>query len=255
MKIRTIFSILLLLSLLPGCGGGIPFKYVTPDEYYERKSTIESIYPSTQEGVIRQLGEPDWIEKSGSSTYFIYQSEAYEYGVGVIILPIIPYRDTHVFCLFLEFDETNHLVEHTSRGPLWDDCNDYFYLSGSREIEKQEEERLSDAKLYDQLLTLCREADAGHTKAQFEIGRIYWRKNFIPDNRSKSYMWYMLAATSDFDGVQHQDEAFQKSAAIDAEYKRDHVLSDEELNKAMQLLSVWAPGQCEHELAPDNAGN
>jgi hypothetical protein len=65
----------------------------------------------------------------------------------------------------------------------------------------------------------------------------------------------MLAATSGLGGGQYQDEAFQRRAAIEAEYKRDHVLSGEELNKATQLLSMWAPGQCEHELTPDNSGN
>ena len=128
MKIRTIFSI--LLPLLTGCGV-IPFNEIEiPNEYYERQITIESSYGATQEDIIRQLGEPEWIEKRGSSTYFIYQSEAYEYGVGIIILPIIPLYQTYVFCLFLEFDESNHLVEHTLKCPVvnWDrDCIDAFY--------------------------------------------------------------------------------------------------------------------------------
>jgi hypothetical protein len=111
------------------------------------------------------------------------------------------------------------------------------------------------SKLYDQYLTLCREADIGHTKAQLELGRIYWRRNDISDNRSKSYMWYMLAATSSLVSEEYYDESSQKRAAIEVEYKRDKVLSDEELTKAMQLLSIWKPGQCEYELLPADTGN
>ena len=65
----------------------------------------------------------------------------------------------------------------------------------------------------------------------------------------------MLAATPGLGDGQYQDEAFQKRAAIEAEYKREHILSGDELNRAMHLLSVWAPGQCGHDLIHKNTDN
>ena len=137
MKIKTIFSILLLLPLLTGCMS-IPFESDAPDEFYPRKSTIGLLRTSPKEDVIRRLGEPDWIEKRGSSTYFIYQAKAYEYVVVFIIfLPVYFSRDTtDVFCLFLKFDEANDLVIHTSESPLdytkYKDCIDYFIKKNPR---------------------------------------------------------------------------------------------------------------------------
>lgn len=107
-------------------------------------------------------------------------------------------------------------------------------------------------RLHNLLLKLCREADAGHTKAQFELGRTYWRRNDIPDNRSKSYMWYMYAANHNLGDGQYYNKSLIKRATIEVEYKRDKVLSEKELNKAMQLLSTWKAGQCARELVPEN---
>ena len=72
---KTIFLILLLLPSLTGCWV-LPIKYDVPYEYYEwknyeRKNTIASFYGSTQEDIIRELGDPECIEKIGNTTYFI----------------------------------------------------------------------------------------------------------------------------------------------------------------------------------------
>ena len=129
-NIKTIFSIFLLLSLLTGCIGSVPFNETeAPNEYYEREVTIESSYGATQEDIIKELGEPEWIEKRDVFTYFIYQSVVYEYGVSFAVLPF-PYRSSDEYCLFVKFDEASHLVEHrairTEPRPFHD-CMDEFY--------------------------------------------------------------------------------------------------------------------------------
>jgi len=260
MKIRTIFSILLLLPLLTGCGV-IPFNEIEiPDEYYERKSIIESIYPSTQEDVIRQLGEPEWIEKKGSSTYFIYQSEAYEYGVGVIILPIIPYRDTDVFCLFLEFDEANNLVRHTSRGPLPDyvygGCIDYFYLPttharyAARRFLKvaAKGDAVTQLKLYwvsstgpNNTILLCRAADQGHPTAQSRLGLLYSSgAEGLPKDMAKALMWYRLSVSNGSRDVSNKITKFQQT------------LTTDQYTRSQELYQDWQPGLCELDIIFDD---
>jgi hypothetical protein len=257
---KTIFSILLLLPLLTGCGVVTPIKHATPDEYYERKSTIESIYPSTKEDVIRQLEEPEWIKKKGGYTYFIYQSESTEYGVGIMLLPIIPYRDTDVFCLFLEFDEANHLVMHISKGPLdgdvYDDCINYFNPLNPdqyarhlwRGADKGDAEK--QFKLYWQLPTgpentrwVCRAADQGHPAAQSRLGFLYsYGSEGLPKDTAKALMWYQLSASNGSQDASSEITRIQQTLTAD------------QYTRSQELLRDWQPGLCELDIIPYNTG-
>ena len=227
---------MLLLPSLTGCWV-LPIKSDTPDEYYERKNTIESFYGSTQEDIIRELGEPERIEKIGSTTYFIYQSEAYEYGVGVIILlPVWFGHDTYVFCLFLEFDEANHLVKHTSKGPLYqsygdldDACIDSFSPS--------KQNRKNEWKLSKVVGTYCPNADLGHADAQKHIGDLYYQGlHGLHKDLTQAYIWYTLAANGGDNG-----------AAVQLD-KLTNEFSPQKLNEAQIQLEAWEPGQCEIDL-------
>ena len=185
-------------------------------EYIETRKTIESFYGSTQEDIIRELGAPELIEKRGRSTYFIYQSEAYEYGVGVIILPIIPYRDTDVFCLFLEFDEASNLVKHAWADPSGDHprgCIDEFYRPKP------------DTSPF------CRNANSGHANAQKYIGDLYYFSyyNFFEKNLVSAYVWYSLAANNGHKGAAEQVDILTRE------------LSPEQLSKAQIRLEEWKP--------------
>lgn len=101
------------------------------------------------------------------------------------------------------------------------------------------------------LVWLCRAVDEGDIAAQFNLGRIYWSRGDIPDNRAKSFVWYMLAAKPALSDQQNRNESIRKRAAIEVEYKRDKILNNEQLKKAMQLYSDWPQGQCEYDLAPE----
>ena len=254
---KTIFSILLLPTLLTGCWS-ITFKSDTPTEYIERKNTIESFYGSTQEDIIRELGEPEQIEKIGGSTYFIYQWKRSDKNILFIILPI-PIAggrfNANLYCLFLGFDEDNHLIKRRSGKYLnsdvhpwaeqeWEsDCIDYFYplrLLSPEEIQKQSEERLSEAnkwKLKKEIETYCPSADQDLTDAQTYIGDLHYLGAYgIEKNLIQAYVWYNLAANNG------------NSYASEQLYNLMNELSPQQLSKAQAHLEEWEPGQCERDL-------
>ena len=241
-NIKTIFSILLLLPLLTGCVP-IPFnEIVIPDEYYERESTIESIYPATKEDVIRQLGEPDWIKKRGSSTIFIYQSVAIEYGIGLLVVAFIPYRASDDFCLFLKFDEANILDEYLSKRAerlFFHDCLDEFYRT------KFDSEYVTPyvGTLDQEIGIYCPNADLGHADAQKHIGDLYYFGSFhlLKKDLIRAYVWYSLAANSGDKGAAEQVDILTRE------------LSPGQLSKAQSLLEEWEPGRCEKELMEANS--
>ena len=109
--------------------------------------------------------------------------------------------------------------------------------------------------LDDNLIWLCRAADSGYARAQKALGRYYWRRNDIANNRSKSYMWYMLAAASNINDGRYREDTIQREARIEVEYKRKNVLTQDQLDKAMQLLTAWEPGQCEIDLLGESSEN
>ena len=113
---KAIFIILIFLPSLTGCWG-ITLKPNTPKKYIEIGDIIESMYGSTQEEIIRELGEPGDIVKRDGPTYFIYQWRRSEKDIVFFILPVPVaggFADTHLYCLFLEFDEANRLIRHAS---------------------------------------------------------------------------------------------------------------------------------------------
>lgn len=74
------------------------------------------MYGSTQEEIIRDLGEPEEIVKKDGSTHFIYQWKRSDKD---IVFLVYRYRlggrsNIHLYCLFLEFDENDHLNRHKS---------------------------------------------------------------------------------------------------------------------------------------------
>lgn len=109
--------------------------------------------------------------------------------------------------------------------------------------------------LDENLMWLCSAADSGYARAQKELGRYYWRRNDIANNRSKSYMWYMLAAASNINDGRYREDTIQREARIEVEYKRKNVLTQDQLDKATQLLSAWEPGQCEIDLLGASSEN
>lgn len=230
-NIKTISSILLLLSLLTGCWG-ITFKSDTPTKYIERKNTIESFYGSTQEDIIRELGEPEQIENRGGSTYFIYQWKRSDIGVVFMILPI-PVGggrvNANLYCLFLEFDEANHLIKHIS-GSRFDhdvdpwmelDCIDIF--SGATWYLTQE------------ISNYCPYEDLGpaqkHICDLFYLGAHETERDLI-----RAYVWCSLAANGgDKVAAKQLDELTNE-------------ISLQQLNEAQIKLEEWKPGQCEKDL-------
>jgi hypothetical protein len=233
---KTFFALLTSLVLLTGCWG-LTFTADTPNEYTQNKNMIESLYGSTQEDIIRKLGEPKEIVKRSGPTDFIYQWRRNDVDFAGLILPIIPILgDTHLYCFFLEFDETNQLNKHASvvrtTQQFGLDCIDIFYQS-----------RLLNHK--DALRWLCRAADQGNNEAQYLLALFYETgSNGVTKDLVKSYMWYQISAFTE--GNMRPTNQAQRVW---------NNLTAEQSIQAETLLRNWKPGQCERELVPINTAD
>lgn len=282
LKIFTSGSLLPALIIMNGCLG-ISVPIDTPTEFTQAKQTLNSLVGSNNREVIALLGEPAWfIPLDDDSTDYLYQwwSKDYEWQwVGPMPMPFVVSGDLpQPHCILLKFNKDDVLESYKAETARYQyNCLMVFDIPRSqahpgsmletrrpeilRENANNGDER-SQFTLYlfeknnpESIKRLCHLADIGHTKAQIEVARLYWDHDDIYNNRSKSYMWYMLAATTGNSEGLYKDEAAQKSAMVEAEYKKQIVLTPEQLKVATQLLSNWSPGQCEHDLIPDNTND
>lgn len=135
-KISIYAAILFSMAMLSGCWE-MTFKASKPNEYTEDKDKIASLYGKSQEEITRELGTPEEIEIRGNSTYFIYQWKRSDKGGMFTIFPVpfpvpVPVAggrlNAKLYCLFLEFDETNHLIRHESVERLDENVHLWFEL-------------------------------------------------------------------------------------------------------------------------------
>jgi hypothetical protein len=282
LKILTTGSLFFALIIMNGCWS-ISVPIDTPTEFTQAKQSLNALIGSNNREVVALLGEPAWfIPLDDDSTDYLYQWWSKDYDwlwVGPMPSPIVASRDLlQPHCILLKFNKDDVLESYKAETASHDyNCLMVFDLPRSqaqpgsmlemrrpeilRENAKNGDVR-SQFTLYlfeknnpENIKRLCHLADIGHTKAQIEVARLYWRQDDINNNRSKSYMWYMLAATrGDSEGL-YGDEAAQKSAMVEVEYKKQKVLTPEQLKVAIQLLSNWSPGQCEADLIPDNTND
>lgn len=216
--------------------------------------------------LITWLGTPVKEHESAISYMACQDSDEVEFVLNGIYYEAA-YQENHVptecFELILKFDNNHRLTSYkkTPIAALYYKTPEVIMADNIRLMKEQ---GIPDPpwRLYaeggrkpEDVLWLCNAADIGHTFAQMELGRIYWRRNDISSNRSKSYMWYMIAAASNINNGIYRDESIQKRAQVEVEYKRETVLTEEQLINAVQLLLMWEPGQCERELIPDNSVN
>jgi len=215
--------------------------------------------------LITWLGTPVMEHESVISYMACQDSEE----VGFVLNGIYQadYQENHVpaecFELILEFDN-NHRPTSYKKTPIAALYYKTPEVIKADNIRLMKEQGIPDPpwRLYaeggrkpEDVLWLCNAADIGHTFAQMELGRIYWRRNDISSNRSKSYMWYMIAAASNINNGIYRNGLIQNKAQFEVAYKRGKVLTEEQLINAMQLLLMWEPGQCGRELVSDDAGN
>jgi TPR repeat protein len=268
MKARfTIFSLMLCTAgLTAGC---IPIPLLPSGEVHETENDVDELLDNnaSRGDVIESLGIPTRQHESAIS-YLVCRKAV---GIGYIIC--LPYqcaggdlRGTECFELILEFDDNYRLAGYkklsfesdfkTPAGSIWETTYPKILREQSNygDVESQFNLYLIEKENPENIKRLCHLAGRmGHTKAQMEIARLYWRRNDIDDNRSKSYMWYRIAATKDYSEGPYKDEPTQKSAMVEAEYKRQKVLTPDQLRIAtqLQLQSFWKPEHCERDLVLD----
>ena len=132
--------------------------------------------------------------------------------------------------------------------------------AGSGDVESMYNSYLTMSRNYQNPLDawkwLCRVADLGYAKAQAEVAywhhsnawrhvkpkRLSWlEKAGVQQNNKIAYLWYSLAANGRIHELQTRDKLFSG------------VFSNEEISEAKEMITNWAPGQCEHDLLSENA--
>lgn len=246
------------------CGCVIPIPYpaednVTNTEWNIKKLTHEKARYSE---VIAALGTPSRKmpnkETNKVISYFTCKTPSGFVGVEYFSLETFDWRDeSDCFELVLVFDSSDQLISYSKTAFTGDYVisNDLikYDVIHSMALKGFPE---SQWRLYDEFgrkpedtIWLCRSADNGYAKAQLHLGQIYWGADNIPQNKSKAYVWYKLAATGDkLEGLLH-DESTQ---ALAEKFMSDteKVLTQEQLEEVESLYSDWHPGQCELELVP-----
>ena len=112
-----IFVIALIVILLSACWG-LSLKSSAPDKYKD-KENIEDLYGATNSEILSLFGNPTWKVKGKQSTYYIYEwrkKDRFWGWVFYVPLPLVATTDVNWYCLLLEFDKDNHLIDHESAG-------------------------------------------------------------------------------------------------------------------------------------------
>jgi hypothetical protein len=195
------------------------------------------------------------------------------------------------FELVLEFDDKNHLLSYqeipwqegfnstkedmnllmlADQGDdiarhLWEQSSTYVYSEKYeneliKRIDNSNNTSLPAWKLYlmrgrrpEDIKFLCKAADGGIKKAQVRLGWAFRIGDGVVRDIEKSYMWYKLASSKNYNENEYFDKAIQKQASVDLTYLKKS-MTLEEIRQAEQLFSKWMPGQCERELVePDHS--
>jgi hypothetical protein len=232
----------LLLPLLAGCWG-ISFKADTPSEYGEKKEKANSLYGSTKEDIIRVFGKPGMVEHRGTTTYFIYEWKRSDKDIVFFVLPI-PIGGgraaIHWYCLLLEFDDDNHLINHQTAYDSDDDPPPWGRIGNPMDIKKRnclDIFELPTKQLIKEIGAYCPNAELGHADAQKHIADIFYFGLFnVEKDPVRAYVWYKLASTNG---------DIEASSSINKMAKEMSVV---QLYEAQQLLVQWEPGHCESDL-------
>jgi len=102
-------------------------------------------------------------------------------------------------------------------------------------------------KKSDDIVWLCRSADNGYTKAQLEVGHLYWASSKIPQHRIKAFVWYRQATSGDKISGNTNNRTTQINATK-AIHDAVNTMSPDELLEAYDLYLKWEKGDCEKEL-------
>jgi len=261
-RLITFILVLCAVGLTAGC---IPIPLLPGSDVHETENKLDELLDNkaSRRDVIKSLGYPRRQYESVIS----YKACRRTAGVGFFMC--LPYqcafadaRGLGCFELILEFDDHYRLTGYkklpfegeykTPVGSIWETTYPEILrkMANNGDVESQFNLYLIEKDNPENIKRLCNLAGTGHTKAQMEVAHLYWRRDDIDDNRSKSYMWYMLAATTDYSNGLYTDEPTQKSAMVEAEYKRQKVLTPDQLRIATQLQSQWKqPEHCERDIA------
>lgn len=264
-RLTTFVLLICAAGMVAGC---IPIPLLPSSEVHETENNIDELLDNnaSRSDVINSLGVPARQHESAIS-YLVCRKTA---GFGYIMCLGYQcagddFRGTDCFELILEFDDNYRLAGYeklhfegdfqTPVGSMWETTYPKILRekANNGDIESQFNLYLIEKENPENIKRLCHLAGMGHTKAQMEVARIYWRRDDVDDNRSKSYMWYRIAATTDYSEEPYKDEPTQKSAMVEAEYKRQKILTPDQLRIAtqLQLQSLWKPEHCERDLVLD----
>jgi hypothetical protein len=255
--IYTLFISLYLSGCYP-----LPVHNDAPD--FSIQPALDALIGSRKEVVLNNLGKPQQVLTSQTSSYFIYTGGGTDYHLWLVgWLPLYLDKIGKQYCVLLEFSDAEILEQYnvyyaSDFYVLPDDwCSSYAHRQGAEPVS--EEVLLSEAEtgnvaaqweLYKRRKSrgeydykwLCNAAEQGDYRARWELGYLYhYGLHGVRKDLVLSVMWYSLVESDGHDpkGVDNIREQ----------------LTPEQLTEAEHLYDAWKPGQCEHDLIPDNPRN
>jgi len=108
---------------------------------------------------------------------------------------------------------------------------------------------------YETLIWLCRAADQGLPDAREELGWLYFNGSathagfddyIISADLTRACLWLHLAGEIVITGQKHRTDILEDSVPYDTNelIRTEKAMTEDELQKAKELISAWEPGQC-----------
>lgn len=205
-----------------------------PDEFRENSKLIDSLYGSTSDEIVAQVGQPNWVKNINITTYHIYEWRNTD---NYLLFPGLPEPHTeNWYCILLEFDEDEKLISHdiqtrsASYFPRYTNMNYCLRVFPSLNAALAPSQLIKEAGIY------CPNADLGHSDAQFYIGNLYYNHVLLKRDIIRAYVWYSLAAMGGY------ENAASRLQQVKSE------LTPDQLSMAQNHLETWEPGQCQIDL-------
>lgn len=235
-KVSSATSLLLTVLLISGCYRIATLPTGTPDKFNETVEALDAMRGWTSKEVVTSVGQPMWVIRKHSITYYLYAWGSRNWvlgGIGIVPLPYPPLYDINRWhCVLMEFTEEaifqSYEVKTVDVSSEIRNCRDAFKIESNQ--------RLSRLKKYDgaSLKWLCRAAEEGHPRAQYRVAYLYENGEAgVAKDTIRAYVWYRKSGNQ---------LAYQRVL-------RD--LTGDDQVSAEILRETWSSGQCERDFLVD----
>ena len=254
MNSRFLIILLVVCTSIYGC---LPTGYIDYDKpTISNQENLNELIGKQKLLTIEKFDYPDEVLMKHDSIYYLYTGK----GKGIAFFLLIPVHPVagRGYCLLLGFDERDVLINYylqVSESPgRSTNCDEMIHEHdltppsegillheaklGNAEAMYSLYKKIKETRQTSEFSWLCKSADKGYYKAQWEVGYIhYYGINGAKKDLVLSLVWYNLASTG-------------RRITVDLQSIRNE-LTSEQLAMADELIENWKPGLCAQHLLAD----